>query len=313
MKILLIRNDNIGDLINTTPAIEALRKKYPGAQIDIVVNSLNRCAIDDNPFINHIYCYTKSKHKKGLKTKLSVLLQKRSLLKTIRRQNYDICILFRYDFSPSSVQWVKASKAAMTIGVRNPKGRNAFTHNITPDPTAHEVMTCFSLLKPLEIDYQNEKTRFDIPNEMKAPYQKYADTIGFHCSSRMPENKYPFEQFKSIIEGLQPEKMILTAEPADFAAAEKLATETGCIFVKTKSFQDCAALLSHCQLIITLDGGVAHVGPALGVKTITLLGKNNIERWHPWGAKEYCFENEQRQCALNAPEAIIAKAKQLLS
>jgi len=40
-KILLVRNDNVGDLICTTPAIEALRKKYPDAQIDIVVNSYN--------------------------------------------------------------------------------------------------------------------------------------------------------------------------------------------------------------------------------------------------------------------------------
>ncbi|HDX6325756.1 TPA: lipopolysaccharide heptosyltransferase family protein, partial [Campylobacter fetus subsp. venerealis] len=39
MKILLIRNDNIGDLICTTPAIEALRKHFRNDQIDIVVNS----------------------------------------------------------------------------------------------------------------------------------------------------------------------------------------------------------------------------------------------------------------------------------
>jgi heptosyltransferase-3 len=50
MKILLVRNDNIGDLICTTPAIEALRKKYPKAQIDIVVNSYNFVAINNNPF-----------------------------------------------------------------------------------------------------------------------------------------------------------------------------------------------------------------------------------------------------------------------
>ncbi len=49
-KILLVRNDNIGDLICTTPVVEALRKKYPQSQIDIVVNSYNYCAIVNNPF-----------------------------------------------------------------------------------------------------------------------------------------------------------------------------------------------------------------------------------------------------------------------
>ena len=55
MKILLVRNDNIGDLINTTPAITALRKYYPSAQIDILVNTENQSAIFNNPAINQIY------------------------------------------------------------------------------------------------------------------------------------------------------------------------------------------------------------------------------------------------------------------
>ena len=41
-KILLVRNDNVGDLICTTPAIEALRKKYPNNQIDIVVKMMKK-------------------------------------------------------------------------------------------------------------------------------------------------------------------------------------------------------------------------------------------------------------------------------
>ena len=57
MKILLIRNDNIGDLICTTPAIEALRKHFRNDQIDIVVNSYNECVIKNNQFINKISIY----------------------------------------------------------------------------------------------------------------------------------------------------------------------------------------------------------------------------------------------------------------
>ncbi len=64
MKILLVRNDNIGDLINTTPAITALRKYYPKAQIDILVNTENQSAIFNNSNINFtestIKSYTKS-------------------------------------------------------------------------------------------------------------------------------------------------------------------------------------------------------------------------------------------------------------
>lgn len=312
MKILLVRNDNIGDLINTTPAIEALRKTYPTAQIDIVVNSLNHCAIAGNPFVNHIYCYTKSKHKKGLKTKLKVLLEKWRLLKQIKKEGYDLAILFRYDFSPSSIQWIKAANAPMSLGVKNLKGQDAFTHPTAPDSKLHEVLLCFSQLKPVNIDYQNEPTRFVVPEDMKKPYEKYQGSIGFHCSSRMPENKYPFEKFEEIIRAFPDDKIILTAEPADFEKAQALANRTHAEFVKTKSFQDCAALLSHCKLILTLDGGVAHVGPALGVRTITLLGKNNIDRWCPWNSRDWTLENAERDCSKHEAETVIQLIKQSL-
>lgn len=41
MKILIIRRDNIGDLICTTPLFEAIRQHYPDAYLAALVNSYN--------------------------------------------------------------------------------------------------------------------------------------------------------------------------------------------------------------------------------------------------------------------------------
>ncbi|PJA81644.1 MAG: glycosyl transferase, partial [Nitrospirae bacterium CG_4_9_14_3_um_filter_44_28] len=38
-RIIFIRRDNIGDLVCTTPAIRAVREKYPDAKIGILVNT----------------------------------------------------------------------------------------------------------------------------------------------------------------------------------------------------------------------------------------------------------------------------------
>ena len=37
--ILIIRHNNIGDLVSTTPLIWALRERFPAARIDALVNS----------------------------------------------------------------------------------------------------------------------------------------------------------------------------------------------------------------------------------------------------------------------------------
>ena len=90
LKILLIRNDNIGDLVCTTPAIEAIRKKYPDSKIDIVVNSLNSFVVKNNPFLDRIYIYTKTKHKNKFLDKVIAFLKKGKILYEIKKEKYDI-------------------------------------------------------------------------------------------------------------------------------------------------------------------------------------------------------------------------------
>ena len=65
MKVLIIRRDNIGDLICTTPLFEAIRRQYPEAYIAALVNSYNAPAIQGNPHLDAIFAYTKGKHADG--------------------------------------------------------------------------------------------------------------------------------------------------------------------------------------------------------------------------------------------------------
>ena len=55
MKILVVRRDNIGDLVLTTPVFRALRARHPGARIEALVNSYNA----KNVFL-YVFDYTKS-------------------------------------------------------------------------------------------------------------------------------------------------------------------------------------------------------------------------------------------------------------
>ncbi|MHB8536282.1 MAG: glycosyltransferase family 9 protein, partial [Sulfuricaulis sp.] len=50
-RFLVIRRDNIGDLVCTTPLIHALRQRYPKARLCLLVNSYNRPVVENNPDI----------------------------------------------------------------------------------------------------------------------------------------------------------------------------------------------------------------------------------------------------------------------
>ena len=311
-KILLVRNDNVGDLICTTPLIESIRKKYPENQIDIVVNSYNYLAIDKNPFIDKIYCYTKPKHKKSFLDKIKAGLGKLKILIDIIKEKYDVVVVLRSDYSRSAELFSKITNAEYKIGVKNPKGKDNFNIHIPVDSNKHEVEFCFDCLKDFGVTFQNEKYFFYVPKSYSNKYIKYKDYTLFHISSRRISNKYDFKKFKEVIKNLKDDKIIITAEPEDFIDAEILAKETNTLFLKTSSLLDLSGIIENVKLFVTLDGGAMHVAPALLTKTISISGDTNMDKWYPWGFKDLIIQDKSRVANNISPEIILRKVKENL-
>jgi len=290
-KILLVRNDNIGDLICTTPAIEALRKKYPKAQIDIVVNSYNYSAIRNNPFINCIYCYTKPKHKKSIQDKIKAGLGKLKILWQVKKEGYDSVIVFRSDYSKSAELFCNITNASYKIGVKNPNGKDNFNIHIPIKQDKHEVEFCFDCLKPLGVEHDKEKTYFYIEDKYIQKFSKYHGSILFHISARMKPNQVSYKKLKQILLKLNL-NLILTADPKDWRMAEKLEKQTKAILIKTNSFFEWAGVIKNAKFFITVEGGAMHIAPALGIKTMALFGCSEINKWHPWGYKHLVLQDK---------------------
>ena len=307
-KILLVRNDNLGDLICTTPAIEALRKKYPKATIDIVVNSYNFLAIRNNRFVDNIMVYTKTKHVKGY-DKIKAFFGKIEILKKIYFNKYDISIVFRSGYSKSAELFSNIAKAKMRIGVKDKNNKNNFTHHIEVLPDKHEVEFCFDCLSPLDVKYNGEKTFFYIENKYLKKYETYNGKILFHISSRIKENKISKEKFKIIFNKL--ENIIFTAEPIDFNNAKWLEDNTNAKWIKTNNLLDLAGAIKNSILFVSLDGGAMHMGPALGIKTISLSGKTNMNKWHPWGYKDLVLQDESKIAENIDNKLIIKRIKEI--
>lgn len=293
-KILLIRNDNVGDLICTTPAIEALRHTYPNNQIDIVVNSYNYDAINKNPFVNKIYCYTKPKHKSGLLEKIRAGLGKLKILIYIKKENYDIVVVFRSGYSKSAELFSKITNAEYKVGVKNKKGKDNFNLHVEVKKDEHEVEFCFNCLKEFGVKFNKENTFYHIEKKLSDKYKNNSNNILFHISSRIKENQYKKEHFKEVINKLDIDNILISAEPIDFEDAKWLDKNTKATFVKTSSLNDLGGLIKNVKLFITLDGGAMHLGPAVNTKTISISGKTDMNKWHPWGYENLVLQNESK-------------------
>ena len=91
-RILVIRRDNIGDLVCTTPFIHALRRQLPTARIDALVTDYNAAVLAGNPDLDTVHSYQKAKHR-GDESALAVYLRRLRTVLRLRRARYDLAVL----------------------------------------------------------------------------------------------------------------------------------------------------------------------------------------------------------------------------
>src|SRR4051812_33730080 len=90
---LIIRRDNIGDLVCTLPLIAALRARYPRAFIAALVNTYNRGALDGHPDLDAVYAYAKGKHREVGRSFVGLYWERLRLLLALRRRRFDCVVL----------------------------------------------------------------------------------------------------------------------------------------------------------------------------------------------------------------------------
>src|SRR3981081_2973824 len=90
---LVIRRDNIGDLVCTTPLFEALRNRFPAARIYALTNSYNLPVLRSNPFIDEAFAYTKGKHREPGTSLWSVYAHRLRLIWRLRRLRIDYAVI----------------------------------------------------------------------------------------------------------------------------------------------------------------------------------------------------------------------------
>src|SRR4030067_494624 len=147
-KILIIRNDNIGDLICTTPAIQAIKKRFKNAAISILVNKYNKDVIDGSGIIDECFIYDKLKHGRH-KSRLSAWLEMYQTFSEIRKREFDLVISCRSSYSPSVARMAYFTGARGRLGYFPQKGMlPRFFYNIpvvAEKKTLHEADKVYRL------------------------------------------------------------------------------------------------------------------------------------------------------------------------
>ena len=324
-RILVVRRDNIGDLVCTTPLISALRARFPGAWLGALVNSYNAPVLAGNTDLSEVIAYTKLKHVDGSQSSWALLGARLSDMWRLRRMKLDSVILATTSNTKrnrSLAAWlapkeIVAYDAALD---RRMAGR-------------HEVERVFALAERFGIEgpippLKVVPEKGDVVRAQNAHAAGRGPRIALHLSARRPAQRWPAERYADLVRRLHTEHdtccMLLWApgpadhpqHPGDDDKAERVRALLGgavpAAFYPTPRLPTLIGALAACDCAILPDGGALHLAAALGKPTVALFGDSPADRWRPWGVPSQVLQPASRAVADIAVDEVVAAYRSLV-
>ncbi len=323
MNILVIRRDNIGDLVCTTPMLAALREVMPNAWIGVLVNQYNVAVMHGNQDVDEVFAYRKAKHRAPGESKLAVWLETARLMWRMRMMGIDVAVIA----SPGGERYAKMVGARRIVPFR-------------PLERGHEVERCISMLD--ELLYCKEilpvagslKVRADdcVVRKLSADIGLGAEILpraGVHISARRPKQRWPVEAFAATIRSMLAGDLVKqvlvfwapgnSTDPTHPGDDEKLLElmaelqhDMRIIPVPTHSLSELVAGLSLIDFMVCADGGAMHIAAGLGKPIICLFGDSNASRWHPWGVPHVVIQPASGHVRDVLPDEVLVACRGLI-
>src|SRR5207248_583417 len=143
MRILLVRLRQIGDVVFTTPAVRAIRERFPDAHISYLVEPVAAAVVQLNPNLDEVIVAPRRRGIRGLVADLA-------LGRRLRRRRFDLAIDFHGGPRASLLTFL--SGATQRIGYTVPGRSWVYTHRVgrTRDlRPRHSVENQWELLETL--------------------------------------------------------------------------------------------------------------------------------------------------------------------
>jgi len=294
-RILVVRQHHqMGDMMLATPALHALRERYPDAKIGVVTSTINREVLLNHPWVDHVFTLRKRAPLDWLR-----------MLRDIRRTRFDLAIaLHTMSFSFTTLLLTVLSGAGVRIGSTRADIGDSLTgsyFNLTlPLPDADELAAMNEAehnlyplravgididdLSPLLVpSLQNEEWAADFADRAWAPGTV---RLAVHPGAGKAENIWPPANFAAVVNGLAARhdlSVVAVQGPRDERTVGEFVGAVGApaSVAAGRSIGDVAALMQRADLVVCNDTGVMHVAAAAGARTLAIFGLTDPVRWAP--------------------------------
>ena len=288
-KILIIRNDGIGDLLNSTPAIAMLRQNYADAEITVLAQPLNAPILVGNPDIDRVLIFDRANEHRRLRDRLR-------FYQNLRRKKYDLVVAMR------TASW--CNLAALLSGAKYRLGRyqkrfkGTLTHPWRGRYKKGEVHEVDRNLDLVQLICNGDRYRRLVLNlrddEIEGTRQLLTDweiapndfLVGIHPGGSSFDKRWPEDNYAQVADALVREyaaKILILRGPDEAELERNLQStmQSESIIHAPGSIRELTALINRCNLFVCNDSGPMHIAAALDVPTVAIFGPTDHVAWKP--------------------------------
>ena len=287
MKILLIQLKRIGDLILTTPAIAAVREKFPDASLTLVISKQCKPLAPAIAGVNKLLVMPRGVAGFGT-------------LAAIAGGKFDYCVDFtRNDRSALLVLLSRARKRVVSFRIKvRSKFRTRFYNEFVQHRMRdmHVIDYHLALLEPLGISSPSRAIKLDLPKsareaagELLSAHNNRTTFVIFHPGSARAEKFWNAQRWAEVINQAGEKHdvdLVLTggASPLEQTHISDIKSKVRHRIVDFSGKTDLltlAALIAKARLLITVDSAPMHLASATKTPQVILFGPTNPFHWRP--------------------------------
>jgi ADP-heptose:LPS heptosyltransferase len=299
-RILIYKLDHLGDVLLTTPALRAIRRRFPNAEIRVVVGEWSRPVLQGNPNIDRVII-----HNSGAFARTDYAHHTFADLKRqLGSWQPNLVIGLRDD-------WRTLAASLFSPVRRIERGRlhlrEWWSMKWRGNSYRHELDRIWETLRPLGITPDPEpRLDYFVTDEerQRAISVMIAQNIRrpfavIHSGASTPLKEWPLERYaevaRHVAEQLNLSPVLIgTAQEAERSAqlAEMIADLDPVDISGRYGLRDTAAIIERASLYVASDGGMMHIATALDIPTVGLFGPGAVHVFRPAGRQAVAISHE---------------------
>jgi lipopolysaccharide heptosyltransferase I len=311
-KFLIIRLGSLGDVVHGIPAAAALRRRYPQAQIDWLVDPRYTELLDLVECIDRRIPFDPRNlmHGRG---------RAWTAVRDLRQTQYDAVIDLQGLVKSAVLS--RLVSARRTIGfprahLREPLARLFYAETPDPGSATHVIYKNVALLGALGVEDRSVRFPITIPRTPAAAVA--AERAGsseyaiVNPGAAWPNKRWPADRFGAVAAAIRQALGVCSVVlwgPGEQPLAEAVvsASQGAAVVAPKTTITDIVGVARAARVMISGDTGPLHIAGAVGTPVVALFGPTFPERNGPWSPRDlvisrvsHCSCFYERRCRKTA-------------